>query len=302
MTIADTGNAPQGTLRSVLFPWDASQNPLGANTTSQQGANNPSITLDDAAIPAGYERMQVYTPPGYDPSGATRYPVLYLMHGTGGDDKAWFCMTAPTGSVDECGFAANIYENLLVAKKTAPMIIVTPYIDDCGISLGLTADNIGSFGCTPKYLNSIIPFIDANFPTIESSHGRAMAGLSRGGFVTLTTCVPNLDTFAECYVYSAGFSTTDPFNNLIDYQNALGSVVADPARTNQMLDAPIYAATATGDQYFASTATQTTDMFTAAGVRAMFQTSDGGHQWANWRRYLWQTLQIMFTNTSGCSN
>jgi enterochelin esterase-like enzyme len=118
----------------------------------------------------------------------------------------------------------------------------------------------------------------------------------------LVSCVPNLDVFSQCYVYSATFGTSGTISGLNeDYQAALGSILTEPTTTNQMLDAPIYTATGDSDSLFTEP-TLTTDMFTAAGVKAVFQESDGGHEMANWRRHLWQTLQIMFTNTSGCDN
>src|SRR5438477_354989 len=115
-------SAPKGTITDVDFTWDASKNPTSGPPQRSQQAVSPEV-------PAGYERMQVYTPPGYDPKGTTRYPVLYLNHGTGDTYKVWLATAAGSGTADRNpGYGARIYENLLNEGKTVPMIIVTAYI------------------------------------------------------------------------------------------------------------------------------------------------------------------------------
>ena len=71
-------------------------------------------------MPQGFERMQVYAPPGYDPNGTTRDPVLYLNHGTGDTYKVWLATSAGKGNVDgNTGYGARIYENLLLDPNAA---------------------------------------------------------------------------------------------------------------------------------------------------------------------------------------
>jgi enterochelin esterase-like enzyme len=286
-------NVPHGAVTTIFFDWPAANNPVGTTIprTSQQ-QRSPEV-------PAGQERMSIYTPPGYE-TGTDRYPVLYLNHGTTDTDQTWLC-TATTANLPSCGYAGLMLDNLIAAGKAVKMIIVTAYIDDCGPATAPTTSNLKTtFGCTPKFRDAIIPKVDAAYRTIADRHGRAMAGLSRGGWVTLQTGLGNLDTlFGELYVFSAAYgSGTSP--DLAGYQTALGSILTDSAATNRLLDVPLYVAIGTADTAFPGNATTMMAMFNGAGVKTLYQNSTGGHEWGNWRRYLHQTVQLMFKNNSGC--
>jgi enterochelin esterase-like enzyme len=296
--IADTSyfanmNVPHGRVTSIFFDWPASNNPVSLTVprTSQQ-QRSPEV-------PAGQERMTIYTPPGYE-TGTDRYPVLYLNHGTTDTDQTWLC-TATTATLPSCGYAGLILDNLIAAGKAVKMIIVSAYIDDCGSPDAPTIASIkNDFGCTPKFKNAIIPKIDANYRTIANRHGRAMAGLSRGGDVTLQTGFPNVDTlFSQVYVFSAAYGASS-MPDLAGYRSALGSLLTDSATTNRLLDVPLYVAIGMDDTAVTGNATTMMAMFNSAGVKTLYQNSTGGHVWENWRRYLHQTLQLMFKNDAGC--
>ena len=287
--------APKGAITDVDFAWDAAKNPSsGPPQRSQQGVS--------PEVPAGYERMQVYTPPGYDPNGTTRYPVLYLNHGTGDTYKVWLAASAGTGNVDgNPGYGARIYENLLEQGATVPMLIVTAYIDDCGpLNAPTTANIKDDYGCTPKFKTAIIPKIDSTYRTIADRTGRAMAGLSRGGYVTLQTGFPNIDTlFSEFYVYSAAYGASVAAD-LTGYMKALGTLATSPAQTNAWLNQPLYIAIGSSDTTVTGSADSMNTQFVNAGVKTLHVVTDGSHEWGNWRRYLHQSLQIMFSNQKGC--
>lgn len=136
----------------------------------------------------------VYTPPGY--SADKRYPVLYLLHGIGGDEEEWRRGGAPN----------VILDNLIAAKKAAPMIIVMPngraQADDRpGPNAMATAPAFGKFD--QDLLGSLIPFIEAKYSAIKERESRALAGLSMGGGQSLNFGLANLDTFA----WVGGFSS-----------------------------------------------------------------------------------------------
>ena len=288
-------SAPEGAFTEVDFAWDAAKNPSSGPPQRSQQAVSPEV-------PAGYERMRVYTPPGYDPNGTKRYPVLYLNHGTGDTYKVWLATTAGTGNVDgNPGYGARIYENLLDQHAAVPMIIVTAYIDDCGPLNAPTAANIqDDYGCTPKFKTAIIPKVDSTYLTIADRTGRAMAGLSRGGYVTLQTGFPNIESlFSESYVYSAAYGASVA-PDLTGYMKALGSLVTSPTQTNAWLNQPLYIAIGSSDTTVNGSADSMNAQFVSAGVKTLHVVSDGGHEWGNWRRYLHQSLQIMFTNSEGC--
>src|SRR4029453_8455568 len=130
---------------------------------------------------------QVYTPPGY--SKDQKYPVLYLLHGIGGDEKEW----------TRGGVANVILDNLYAQRRAVPMIVVPP--NGRG-SKDLTArDPIPkkspAFAAFEKdLLTDLIPFIEKNYSVKTDRESRAIAGLSMGGGQSLNFGLGNLDTFA----------------------------------------------------------------------------------------------------------
>jgi enterochelin esterase-like enzyme len=136
----------------------------------------------------------IYTPPGY--SADTKYPVLYLLHGIGGDEEEW----------RRGGNPNVILDNLIADKKAAPMIIVMPngraQTDDRpGSNAMATAPAFGKFD--KDLIGDLIPFIEAKYSVIKDRESRALAGLSMGGGQSLNFGLGNLDTFA----WVGGFSS-----------------------------------------------------------------------------------------------
>jgi enterochelin esterase-like enzyme len=150
-------------------------------------------------------RAKVYTPPGY--TQEHKYPVLYLLHGIGGDEHEWTRSGAPD----------VILDNLLADKKLVPMIVVLPN--------GRAAKEITARDPIPKQspafaafeqdlLQDLIPFIDKTYSTRPDRESRALAGLSMGGGQSLNIGLNNLDTFA----WVGGFSSapnTKPASDLM---------------------------------------------------------------------------------------
>jgi enterochelin esterase family protein len=226
---------------------------------------------------AGAEKtMRVYLPPGYDTSGDRRYPVLYLNHGGGENDTHW------TAS----GFAQNILDNLIAAGKARPMIIAMP--NTGGVVSG-TPPKLGEDdACTQEYLKDILPYVDSHYRTRPNRESRAVAGLSMGGFVTLNTGLTHLETFGELYVYSSGYWP----ESLPAFQENIKSLLS-AANINDQFRMPIYFAAGETDIALLNSQ-KTLAVFNNYGVRSFWVMSSNGHEWLNWRRYLWQTAQIMF--------
>lgn len=151
---------------------------------------------------ASPRRALVYTPPNYQ-GGRVRYPVLYLLHGWGGDENEWL----------EPGRAAQIMDNLLAAHKIVPMIVVMPNghhdrhsIPDISppASTALLAPlPPRGYDITPSIteiaksvVGDLVPYMDQNFRTIPKSSSRAVAGLSMGGGQALFIGLNNPDVFA----------------------------------------------------------------------------------------------------------
>lgn len=147
-------------------------------------------------------RLTVYTPAGYEDSGR-KYPVLYLLHGMGGDEEAWISL----------GRTAQIFDNLIAQGKAEPMIVVMPN----GNAWQDAAPGESPVGMVPPMLDrprsmegsyetsfpEIVSFIDSHFRTVAKKSGRAVAGLSMGGFHSLHLSCYYPDMFDYVGLFSA---------------------------------------------------------------------------------------------------
>ena len=228
------------------------------------------------------KRMHVYLPPAYEQNANARYPVLYLNHGGGDDDSKWSSEDARNG-----GNAGNILDNLIAAGKAKPMIVVMPNTSGCA-----TADPspIGSDDkCSQEFVKDIIPYVDGHYRTKASRDDRALAGLSMGGFVVMHTGLPHLDTFSELYLYSSGHISDAALKK---FDELYAAMLKDP-NTNDLFRVPLYMAAGETDIALHN-GQKDLALFNQYGLRNFWVLSTGGHEWANWRRYLYQTAQIMF--------
>jgi enterochelin esterase family protein len=226
---------------------------------------------------AGAEKhLQVYLPPDYDSDPARRYPVLYLNHGGGENETHW---TAK-------GFAHRILDNLIADGKARPMIIVMP--NTSGLVSGTPPKPGEDDACTREYLQVILPLVDGRYRTRPDRTSRAVAGLSMGGFVVLNTGLTHLETFGELYVFSSGYWP----DQLPLFRERIAPLLADPA-INDRFRVPLYIAVGETDIAYLNSM-KTLAVFAEHGVRTFSVLSSNGHEWLNWRRYLWQTAQIMF--------
>jgi enterochelin esterase-like enzyme len=152
-------------------------------------------------------KANVYLPPGY--SAKQKYPVLYLLHGIGGDENEWLNAASPN----------VILDNLIAKKKAVPMIVVMPngraLPDDRAIGDPFTPEKAASFATFERdLLGFVIPAIEANYSTYIDREHRAIAGLSMGGGQTLNFGFGNLDRFAWMGAFSAA-PNTKPAEQLI---------------------------------------------------------------------------------------
>ena len=233
------------------------------------------------------KRMHVYLPPDYARDTAARYPVLYLNHGGGGDDSLW-----TSDDIKRGGSAQFILDNLIAAGKAKPMIIVMPNTGTCA-SFKPSAPGKDD-ACTKEYLKDIIPYVDSHYRTKASRDDRALAGLSMGGFVVLHTGLPHLDTFSELYVYSSGHINPE---DLKQFDTNFAPMLKDP-KTNDLFRVPFYMAAGETDIAL-NNSQRVLALFNQYGVRNFWVLSTGGYEWANWRRYLYQTAQVMFPECGG---
>ena len=161
-----------------------------------------TITYDSKTV--GVKRKAVvYLPPNY--SKSKKYPVLYLLHGIGGDEFEWLNQGKPE----------RILDNLYAKKKIKDMIVVLPngraIADDRASGNIMAPDKVAAFATFERdLLNDLIPYVDKNYPTETNRERRAIAGLSMGGGQSLNFGLGNLDKFAWIGGFSSAPNTKMP--------------------------------------------------------------------------------------------
>ncbi|MHA3770210.1 alpha/beta hydrolase [Verrucomicrobiota bacterium sgz303538] len=222
------------------------------------------------------KRIHVYLPPGYDTDTDRKYPVLYLNHGGGENDSHW----------TKSGFANRILDNLIAGGKARPMIIAMP--NTGGVVSGKPPKPGEDDASTQEYLKDILPFVDGHYRTQTNRESRAVAGLSMGGFVTLNTGLTHLETFGELYVFSSGYWQ----DQLPAFEENIKPLLSQE-NINEKFRVPIYFAAGETDIALFNSM-RTLAVFNNHGIRNFWVLSSHGHEWRNWRRYLYQTAQVMF--------
>ncbi|MDI9881057.1 alpha/beta hydrolase-fold protein [Flectobacillus longus] len=147
-----------------------------------------------------WREMYIYTPPGYDKS-TEKYPVLYLLHGGGEDQRGW----ATQGRTD------LILDNLIAEKKAKPMVIAMldgNFYGNGGGIAGFGESQLKAF--ENELLNGAIPYIESNFRVETDAKNRALAGLSMGGLQTLYAGIKNTNVFSYLGVFSSGWWANNP--------------------------------------------------------------------------------------------
>jgi enterochelin esterase family protein len=240
-----------------------------------------------------WRRAFVYTPPGYDQDQATRYPVLYLQHGAGEDERGWHIQ----------GHMAHILDNLIAEGKARPMLVVMErgYATKPGetpVPLrppgGGPPDFSKMFNTLEEvFINDLIPLIDSTYRTLPDRDHRAMAGLSMGGMQTFTIGLRNLDTFAYLGGFSGGGGGFG--GGPIDLKTAHGGVMADPDAFNARVRVLFLSlGTAEGERFDRSIKGYR-DALDSAGIKVAFYESPGtAHEWHTWRRSLHEFAPLLF--------
>ena len=183
-----------------------------------------------STVTSGERTLLVYTPPGYDP--AKKYPVLYLMGGSGEDAESW----------TKNGQANFIMDNLLAEGKAVPMIIVLP--NNQIVHRSHPQHTELSFPLMEReFKEVIIPFVESRYSTIKDKHSRAISGLSMGGRHTQYVGFRNLDLFGSFGILSAAMPVDDTpalrdpnINAKIDYLFVgAGTFETNPTARHQVL-------------------------------------------------------------------
>jgi enterochelin esterase-like enzyme len=249
--------------------------PQGFDVPRNGIANGKIDTISYPSKTVGVNRRAlVYTPPGY--SKSKKYPVLYLLHGIGGDMKEWL----------KHGTPQVIFDNLYADKKLEPMIVVMPngraMKDDRNIGNMFDSARVQAFSVFEKdLLNDLIPFIEKKYPAYKDREHRAIAGLSMGGGQSLNFGLGNLDKFA----WVGGFSSA-PNTKLPEV------LVPNPAEAKAKLKLLwISCGDADGLMNFSK---RTHDYLYQKDVPHIFYVEPGGHDFKVWKNDLYQFTQFLF--------
>lgn len=232
-----------------------------------------------SAITRSWRQLYLYTPPGYDEKTATNYPVLYILHGGGEDERGW----ATQGKTD------IILDNLIADGKAVPMIVVMP---DANIGTpGFNAFGDGNLKLFENELKqSIIPLVEKNYRTQKDAKGRALAGLSMGGLHTLYTGINNTDLFSALGVFSSGWILPMQ-KNVAEAQYTLMKNNAD--KINKNISTFFISMGGQEDIAFENCRIMRSK-FDEIGVRYLYSEYPGGHTWPVWRHDLYRFAPLLF--------
>jgi len=264
-------DVPHGRVQMVLFP--------------------SKLTNSVIARPA-----YVYTPPDYDKDPAKRYPVLYLQHGWGENEYAWWNQ----------GRANLVMDNLIAEGKSKPFIIVMTYgLTNEGPGPGGRRRGSGATNAAPAGTNAapaargganpfgaasvafeavlvgeLIPYIDANFRTLSDQPNRGMAGLSMGGAQTKAITLKNLDKFSHIGLFSGGTITTNDVNNTSGFREKVKVVFAS-----------------CGSRENAAGIRSNHEALNSMGLKnTAYISPETAHEFLTWRRSLREFAPLLFQN------
>ncbi len=224
-------------------------------------------------------RMYIYTPPGYETS-TEKYPVLYLLHGAGGDEDAWTSL----------GRTPQIMDNLIAAGKAKPMIVVmtngnanqtaAPDAIPAGatqVAAGGRAGGGMSGNAFPDSLaKDVVPFIEKSYRVLTNKQNRAVAGLSMGGGHTISVSTSYPTMFDYIGVMSMGSNDETLFVKLKAENPKLFWVGCG------------------SDDFLIANARNLVEILKKQEFNYQYRESTGGHTWTNWRIYLSELAPLLF--------
>jgi enterochelin esterase-like enzyme len=226
-------------------------------------------------------RMHVYTPPGYEADTAARYPVLYLLHGAGDSDDSWTSV----------GRANFILDQLIAAKKAAPMIVVMPMGHTGPFSFIMPTarkgNEIGNSHFEDDFLKDIMPYIEKSYRVLADRPHRALAGLSMGGAQTLEIALSRPQDFGYVGVFSSGVM----FGKMDDWASKHQAGLTDA--TGKAGLKLLWFATGRQD-FLIGRSRESVAMFKKNGFDPVFKETDGAHTWINWQKYLNELAPQLF--------
>lgn len=228
-------------------------------------------------VTRSWRRFFIYTPPSYDADINENFPVLYLLHGGGEDERGW----AQQGKTD------LILDNLIADNQAEPMLIVM-------VDGNVGGSGFGSDGFYKQFENelkdAVIPFVENNYRVKTDAKYRALAGLSMGGLQTLFAGGYNTDMFGYLGVFSSGWfaqgqeKITEPYYQYFEKNRD---------RINNELK--VFWISEGGEEDIAyNNGHKMMEKFDEIGIDYQYFESPGGHTWPVWRHDLYHFAQLLF--------
>ncbi|OFX59409.1 MAG: hypothetical protein A2066_15490 [Bacteroidetes bacterium GWB2_41_8] len=262
-TMYGVNDVPHGTLQKVWY-------------------SSPTLNLN--------RLMYVYTPAGYTESNE-KLPVLYLLHGGGGDEDAWTTL----------GRAPQILDNLIVSGKAKPMIVVMTNGNPGDAAAPGAApakketagqNNPGSMGSgkfEESLVKDVIPFIEKNYRVIPNKDNRAVSGLSMGGMQTLYLSNNHPEVFSYFGVMSMGLVDMSRFGGKNDPAERIKGLEKLKASNPKL-----YWIACGKEDFLFQSATDLRKFLDDNKFSYVYHESEGGHTWTNWRIYLSELAPKLF--------
>jgi enterochelin esterase-like enzyme len=223
-----------------------------------------------------WRQFYMYTPPGYDENISEKYPVLYILHGGGEDQRGW----ATQGKTD------LIIDNLIAEKKAVPMVVI---MVDGNIPLKAFGEEVLKV-FEAELKQCVIPFVEKNYRVKTDSKSRALAGLSMGGIQTLYAGINNTDMFSYLGVFSSGW--------ILPMQNSLANSQYEFMKNNADLinkNLKEFWISMGGQEDIAyKNCRAMLSKFDESKIKYTYSEYPGGHTWPVWRNNLYNFSQLLF--------
>jgi enterochelin esterase-like enzyme len=292
--IADPANRDSWTSTATAFGGAGSwSNVLVPGPGSDYIADSPRVPHGDVATVHYYSRytrterqMQVYTPPGYGRDNR-QYPVLYLLHGVGGNDTDWFV-----------NMRANfILDNQIAARKAVPMIVVSPDTNVGPFPTGVTDDEFEK-----ELMRGVVPYVEHNYRTAPGTRNRALAGLSMGSNHTRNIMFLDEGEFAYYGLFSSGAMSPAAINDVLNHPDLITGL----ARSKETKLIWISEGGLEPEAFpnVEANLKATLQFFDQHGIEYRYVDgpdigADFGHVWDTWREHLNSFAPLLFRKAGG---
>lgn len=231
-----------------------------------------------------WRRLFVYTPAGYEANPTKKYPVVYIQHGGGEDERGWVVQ----GKTD------IILDNLIAEGKAQPMIavIANGNVTIPGSPAGYSSGAMAAF--KDEMINNIVPFIDKNYRTLTDTKNRALCGLSMGGGQSFYVGLANLDHFGSVGTFSSGIfgGITSPSGKTFDAEKEMPGILTKAQSFNDKLKL-FYVSVGEQDprHEFTKAAVK---KFRESGLKVEYNSFPGDHEWQVWRKSIHDFASRLF--------